>query len=92
MQRYLHQRKNFEVTIFPNPSNGLFTLNMDCYDEVNAQLTITNFLGELVHKQYLNKSDGRHKFIFNLKDRTSGIYLLNLTTNKLSLKQKIVIK
>lgn len=86
------KENNFEVTIFPNPSNGLFTLNLNYYYEINAQLTITNFLGELVHEQYLNKSDGRNKFIINLKDKTGGIYILNLTSNKHSLKQKFVIQ
>ena len=82
----------FEVNIFPNPSNGLFNLNLDSHNEINAHITITNFLGELVYKEDMRIREGEYNSKIDLKDRAIGIYLLSINTNKQSFKQKIVIQ
>ena len=78
--------------IFPNPSNGLFNLNLDSHNEINAHITITNFLGELVYKEDMRIREGEYNSKIDLKDRAIGIYLLSINTNKQSFKQKIVIQ
>jgi hypothetical protein len=61
-----------EFNVFPNPSNGLFTIEL----ADQAQITITNVLGEVVLNELLHKG----KQQLNLEKESAGVYLLYLKT------------
>ena len=71
--------------IFPNPSNNYFTIYSP-YFTIN-KIEIFNTLGEIV---YLNEMVNQEsKEIFSAL--TSGIYFVNVTTNKNKLIEKLII-
>lgn len=61
------------ATIFPNPSSGLFNLNVEPV-QVGGRLEITNVIGVTVYTS--NVSD--QKSIIDLSNMASGIYTLTL--------------
>lgn len=59
--------------IYPNPNNGVFTLELT----TNAQVLIYNVLGEVIFKQHLQQ--GKHELTIPLI--SPGIYLINIIDN-----------
>jgi hypothetical protein len=75
---------NNEVIIYPNPSNGLFTVDL----KDKSEAFVTNALGEFILIQKVSAfSDG-----IDLRDFEDGIYFLTITnlTSKTQTKRKIV--
>ena len=74
------------LTVFPNPSNGIINLKSD---HIINTLRIYNIIGDLIliKNLYLNKS------ILNIESLTSGIYFIEVELNNGSvLNKKIVLK
>lgn len=63
------------VQIYPNPSNGIFTLKSDLDF---TQVEILNILGERVYTAQVNAN----KTVFNLSHEAKGIYFYRLLNNK----------
>lgn len=74
------------ITIYPNPSNGLFTIQLENIDE--AKLEIYNVMGEKVVDMQTTST----KTILDLQSYSKGIYFAKIATNKGSCVKKIVVK
>jgi len=70
--------KKTEVTVFPNPSNGQFTLEFDIWTEKQSKLIIVNVLGEEVYYADLQSNYGIFQERINLGHCAEGIYFLSL--------------
>ncbi|PCH90934.1 MAG: hypothetical protein COB85_09790, partial [Bacteroidetes bacterium] len=70
---------NIELLIFPNPSNGEFTLKIDMGMIKNIQLIISNVLGQKVYEEALEINQGVYSTVIDLKNHPAGIYSLSLT-------------
>lgn len=82
------------VTVYPNPNNGEFTLT--CHSESNEespeQIKIYNLLGERVFTETLHSVQGDN--IINVGSQPAGIYLYRVTDESGSLvgQGKIVVQ
>lgn len=70
-------------SVYPNPNQGKFTLNVSC---VPAQIQILNSLGQIIQRTNVDS-----KTNINLKINDKGIYFLQLTTAKETAVKKIVV-
>jgi alpha-tubulin suppressor-like RCC1 family protein len=68
-------KSKINTSIFPNPNNGSFTILADGAE--NAQVIITNILGEQVYEAKLNGN----KIIVDLKGQAQGYYLYFIKNN-----------
>ena len=75
---------NFEI--FPNPSEGLFTISSDFKTE--AKIEIFSSLGKSVFKSGAISS----KEIIDLSSLAKGVYFLKIETDNGSLNQKLIIQ
>jgi len=66
-----------EVNIFPNPSNGVFTLNTENL-KVNSTIEVYNMLGEKIYSNEFSTLNS--PFSINLSGNPSGIYLYKIIT------------
>ncbi|SHI70638.1 T9SS type A sorting domain-containing protein [Flavobacterium haoranii] len=66
------------ITIAPNPSNGIFTLSFTTTLE-NATIEVYNLLGQ---KVYISKLNNLDIYNLDLSGFTSGTYLLKINSNK----------
>jgi len=80
------QELKLNFTIYPNPSNGNFTLIADATHS-NTEIVVSDFYGKLV---YADKLNSNHKQI-NLSNLSSGIYMITLTQNGMSTTKKIIL-
>lgn len=76
------------VAVFPNPSQGAFTININTDIEEQAQIVITNMAGEKV----IDNSLTTNKPIEIIFDQPAGIYLLSAITAQGITNEKLIIK
>jgi hypothetical protein len=67
------------VTIYPNPNNGVFTIELNA----TTQVTITNILGDVLVNTTLNTG----KQTLDIQNKANGIYFVKLIQNG---KQQII--
>ncbi len=70
------------ISIYPNPSNGLFTIE----SPTSAEITITNTLGEIVFNQIVES--GKHNL--NLQKETNGVYFVKVVNNNKQQMLKLI--
>jgi len=68
------------VTLYPNPSNGKFTLSLQGVPE-KTQITVFNILGEQVYQSSINASNTE----IDLSGKADGIYMYRVVTEAGSL-------
>jgi trimeric autotransporter adhesin len=73
------------ASLSPNPSNGLFTLNID--KTAKAQVTVYNIVG----KKILEKEVVQGKQELDLSAEPNGSYFVKITSDKKVITKKIII-
>ena len=77
------------LSIYPNPSTGNFTLELNANDKVT--LKILNTIGKTVYQISNMEVKGFYTQALNLNDLAEGVYYLRLEGNTLNTTEKIVI-
>lgn len=83
---------NGNVTLFPNPSKGEFTIGMDVITSSTVDIRIENILGALVYESNLGQIDGKYNEVINMKNAEAGVYFVRITANDHEIMKKIVIE
>ncbi len=84
--------QKWSVEVFPNPSNGAFSVKINSLNSEPVSLVVFNTLGKEVFKQE-NISIRFSKTIeFDLSNNPEGIYLLNIKGNGINMMRKIIIQ
>lgn len=65
-----------EIKLYPNPTNGQFTLEFDAKQSTNEILYLTDALGNDVTVYQLDIHSGKNSFDINLESLANGIYYL----------------
>jgi hypothetical protein len=83
--RIAQNTKNFEsngneVHLYPNPNNGIFTLNYQIKDVADAEVIVEDVTGKLIYQKKLNMeiTDA----ILKLTDAKNGIYFVKVVNGK----------
>jgi hypothetical protein len=77
--------------IFPNPTTGTFTIEIDHPVTQVGQLQITGLDGKMVYKEEVTVFPGYTKII-TLDEQVKGIYFIRLLTGDLVVNRKIIIQ
>ena len=80
------------ISVYPNPSPGLFNLSLQSYGSPLSELKIFNADGRVVYKEDLNEFIGDYFKEIDLKGLLSGIYCVEITTAKNRIIRKVVVQ
>jgi hypothetical protein len=85
----IHQLElnNDELTVYPNPSNGRATILNKANLEME-KVEVYNILGQVV---YRSKADSKDKHAIDLDNMGSGIYTVEVYTDKGKVTRKLEI-
>ncbi len=81
--------KNYNLKVYPNPSTGLVSIQLDEVNNEIFEVRVYNTLGELVLEK-TEQADSKIKGI-NLSPFINGIYIIEISSND-SIKRGILIK
>ncbi|MHC1703192.1 MAG: T9SS type A sorting domain-containing protein [Tenuifilaceae bacterium] len=88
----IETEKDWSVTIFPNPTNGEFKLNLTGLKSNKVEITIHNSSGMIVFKkEYKTSSNELHELI-NVGNNSKGIYLVRISDKQNYITRKIILE
>ena len=67
------------ISIYPNPSNGLFTLETNLSTGANGKIEIVNVLEKIIYSEQITGSAGIIRKDIDIKDEADGLYFLIIT-------------
>lgn len=68
------------IAIYPNPTEGAFTLELGMVQDAKAELRIVNPLGQTIVDENHSLAAGNNKLELNLNGVAKGIYIVQLKT------------
>lgn len=83
--------KTNKYLIYPNPSNGVFTIEITSDSKDYYSLKLINSLGQIIHTESKEVSEGINK-IYLSKELPSGVYKLTIENADSNNHQTIIIK
>jgi len=84
--------KNKEISLYPNPTNGIFRIQFNSEKSQAGILQVINALGQVVYNENLSMTAGSNNRHLDLKSLPSGIYSLNILSANESFAQKLIIQ
>ncbi len=83
--------KNLEI--FPNPSNGYFSINFNSVTNEKMDLIVADLLGNIIYKQVLNDIQiGENQINIDLFNLAKGVYFVKINGLNSKFIQSIVIE
>ncbi len=79
------QLNSNNIDIFPNPSKGVFNINVENSQELNV--TISDVTGKIVLQKIINSTDNQ----INMNNQTKGIYKVQINNGNSIITKKIIL-
>lgn len=69
-----------DATIYPNPTDGNFTLQLNNLHGKDLQVTLFDMLGRNIETRMVNAVDEEYELTFDLTSRAAGNYFIRIST------------
>ncbi|MBA3898694.1 MAG: S8 family serine peptidase [Bacteroidetes bacterium] len=79
------------VNVYPNPSMGVFTLNINGYDREAVKMNVTSLDGRSILSKNLNPSNSDFSTQIDLSSYAKGIYILHLASGEMQYQLKLFV-
>lgn len=79
-----------DVSVYPNPTNGLFNINFSNTNQTDYTVSVVNALGETVISK-MNVSAGSQSATVDLSGKTKGLYFVLISGEKGNVVKKITL-
>jgi hypothetical protein len=80
------------IKISPNPSSGLFTLEMNTEENQVVSFRIVNSVNSLIYREEQISINRQYKQTLDLQKLPAGVYFIHIESGKKSLVKKLVIQ
>ena len=85
-------RAGLNCSVFPNPGNGLLTLNLNSFRNDIVNLRVYSIEGNSVYQESNLDVTGQMKKVIDLRSLQPGVYYLKVAGKETTLTKKIVIQ
>jgi hypothetical protein len=79
----VHEQETVQVSMFPNPSTGIYHVELDGVYNV----MVMDITGKLIHREVIE-----YNGMFDLSDHPTGMYIVRFTSGQKVATQKILLK
>lgn len=80
------------LSVFPNPSNDIISINFDLIEEKNIEITMSDVLGKTIKTiSEKNLSSGNHNLNMAVNDLSKGVYFVKVNANNIITTQKVIV-
>ncbi|MCH8902732.1 MAG: T9SS type A sorting domain-containing protein [Bacteroidetes bacterium] len=77
------QVSGLELTSYPNPALTELTVRIEAPGKYDLQIHVVDMLGRHINIPYqLDKTNGLHEYVLDLKDISPGLYLIRFISNE----------
>ncbi|HET6227232.1 MAG TPA: zinc-dependent metalloprotease [Bacteroidia bacterium] len=80
-----------QFNIYPNPSNGIFSITFHTAAKSNYILRVMNTLGQVVYREKLNGFAGSYSNELNTAQFGKGVFIINIADEESSSTRKVVV-
>lgn len=78
------------IQVFPNPNNGIFTVEYKLSEHADVALSISDLTGRIIYKETLVGKTGINQHLLNQVKLSSGIYFLKIIAGENIATQKLI--
>lgn len=75
------------LTIYPNPSTGIFQLATGYWLLTDLKIQVYNAIGEMVLSETVNQN----KSTIDLSDKSNGVYFIKVNSGETVLTEKVLL-
>ncbi len=80
------------VSVYPNPSNGLFTVKFAKVENTNCVVEVRNINGQLVENRTFENASNGLNFTIDLQNQGKGIYFMHILDGSKSKTFKLAVQ
>jgi len=81
-----------KLNIYPNPSNDIFYLKFKSTINQHIILRIISIIGEEIYSEFLNNYTGEFSKNINLRNKSKGVYYLEIITSNGVINKKLILQ
>ena len=81
-----------EVTLFPNPSNGSFTVSVLSDNEADVTVAVYDITSKAILRETFNSTKGENSFNLDLQGRAKGIYFVEVKHGETKTIKKLIVE
>lgn len=81
-----------DMIVFPNPNEGVFTIQFEQSDKVKTKIEIVDAQGKVVFSDKLGKFSGEYRKEINLKEHGAGMYIVTIQQGDQLNSHKVMVK
>ena len=81
---------NFNFSVFPNPTNGIFTIALEGINNSQAELSVMDVSGKVVHTQSISSNSSNIIIPINISNTEECVYFVRINAGK-SMTRRVVI-
>jgi hypothetical protein len=82
---------NGTLSIYPNPTRGLFNVEFATASATNIEISIVNMVGQVISNEVVSVN-GLYNNQFDLSDESAGVYFIKFTTDEGVLTERITVE
>ncbi len=82
---------NGTLSIYPNPTRGLFNVEFATATATNVEISIVNMVGQVISNEVVSVN-GLYNNQFDLSDESAGVYFIKFTTEEGVLTERITVE
>ncbi|MDG1334309.1 MAG: GEVED domain-containing protein [Crocinitomicaceae bacterium] len=80
------------IAVYPNPSNGIFNLDVNFNEAANLNLVVVDMLGKEVAVKQINAANGIHSDVIDLSTSATGVYFLKVISDNNTISTQVLVK
>jgi hypothetical protein len=80
-----------KFNLYPNPTSGLFTIDLELDNTRDVQIEIFNAIGQIIYSSEEEKIDAK-QYALDLSDKAAGIYQVRVRVDDKFMTKKLLIK
>ena len=80
------------MKMYPNPATNNVNVTFSSEESANAVLSVMNLMGQTVYTENVNIQEGYNMVNLSVNNFRSGVYMVNIKTNKGTSTQKLIVK
>ena len=84
--------ENINLTVYPNPNNGVFTLNVSTTNVKELEVKVMNIQGQIVFAKNNFDNISNVKEQIDLSNNANGIYFITVTSDKGVKTHKVIVQ